>query len=104
MFGLIAGQLLVSYLMDFEDHFTSHSYRNLCWTAFEAFINKEVRNVIPRETQGLIPHQLRRMNQVNPDTMKIGLRITLWFRMSSVMTRMRKRTHPFSTTSQNPRT
>ncbi|KAF8162220.1 hypothetical protein K438DRAFT_1776101 [Mycena galopus ATCC 62051] len=28
--------------MDFEDHFTSHSYRNLYWTAFESFINKEL--------------------------------------------------------------
>ncbi|KAJ7826558.1 hypothetical protein B0H14DRAFT_3722322 [Mycena olivaceomarginata] len=35
-------QQVVSYLMDFEDHFTSHSYRNLYLTAFEAFINKEL--------------------------------------------------------------
>ncbi|KAJ7712896.1 hypothetical protein B0H14DRAFT_2645062 [Mycena olivaceomarginata] len=38
----LAGQQVASYLMDFEDHFTSHSYRNLYWTAFESFINKEL--------------------------------------------------------------
>ncbi|KAJ7846949.1 hypothetical protein B0H14DRAFT_2308849, partial [Mycena olivaceomarginata] len=38
----LSAQQVASYLMDFEDHFTSHSYRNLCWTAFEAFINKEL--------------------------------------------------------------
>ncbi|KAJ7818391.1 hypothetical protein B0H14DRAFT_2169863, partial [Mycena olivaceomarginata] len=38
----LSAQQVVAYLMDFEDHFTSHSYRNLYWTAFEAFINKEL--------------------------------------------------------------
>jgi hypothetical protein len=38
----LSAQQVASYLMDFEDHFTSHSYRNLYWTAFEAFINKEL--------------------------------------------------------------
>jgi len=26
-------------LMDFEDHFTSHSYRKLYWTSFESYVN-----------------------------------------------------------------
>ncbi|KAJ7917817.1 hypothetical protein B0H13DRAFT_1608051, partial [Mycena leptocephala] len=38
----LSAQQVASYLMGFEDHFTSHSYRNFYWTAFEAFINKEL--------------------------------------------------------------
>ncbi|KAJ7649265.1 hypothetical protein B0H17DRAFT_1163738 [Mycena rosella] len=34
-------QQVVSYLMDFEDHFTSHKFNNLYWTGFEKFINEE---------------------------------------------------------------
>ncbi|EPQ49887.1 hypothetical protein GLOTRDRAFT_11004, partial [Gloeophyllum trabeum ATCC 11539] len=30
-----------SYLMGFQDHFTSHEYENLYWTSFEAFVNKQ---------------------------------------------------------------
>ncbi|KAI0077935.1 hypothetical protein K474DRAFT_1578449, partial [Panus rudis PR-1116 ss-1] len=30
-----------SYLMDYEDHFTSHQYANLYWPSFEGFINSE---------------------------------------------------------------
>ncbi|KAJ7177006.1 hypothetical protein C8R46DRAFT_833324, partial [Mycena filopes] len=37
----LSAQQVVSYLMDFEDHFTSHKYVNLYWTSFEGFINKE---------------------------------------------------------------
>ncbi|RDB20445.1 hypothetical protein Hypma_012444 [Hypsizygus marmoreus] len=37
----LSAQQVASYLMDFEDHFTSHEYRRLYWTAFEAFINKQ---------------------------------------------------------------
>jgi hypothetical protein len=38
----LSGQQVASYLMDFEDHFTSHSYRNFYWTAFETFINQQI--------------------------------------------------------------
>lgn len=38
----LSGQQVACYLMDFEDHFTSHSYRNLYWTAFEGFINRQL--------------------------------------------------------------
>ncbi|KAF8190980.1 hypothetical protein K438DRAFT_1471800, partial [Mycena galopus ATCC 62051] len=38
----LSAQQVASYLLDFQDHFTSHSYRNLYWTAFEAFIDKEL--------------------------------------------------------------
>ena len=34
-------QQVASYLMDYEDHFTSHLYRNLYWTSFEALVNRE---------------------------------------------------------------
>ncbi|KAJ7513269.1 hypothetical protein B0H11DRAFT_1649376, partial [Mycena galericulata] len=37
----LSAQQVASYLLDFEDHFTSHSYRNLYWTSFENFINRE---------------------------------------------------------------
>ena len=37
----LSGQQVASYLMDFEDHFTSRSYRNLYWTAFDGFINRQ---------------------------------------------------------------
>ncbi|KAJ7733451.1 hypothetical protein B0H16DRAFT_1222953, partial [Mycena metata] len=37
----LSAQQVVSYLMDFEDHFTSHQYVNLFWTSLEAFIEKE---------------------------------------------------------------
>ncbi|KAJ7748830.1 hypothetical protein DFH07DRAFT_694802, partial [Mycena maculata] len=37
----LSSQQVVSYLMDFEDHFTSHKFNNLYWTGFESFINEE---------------------------------------------------------------
>ncbi|KAJ7779029.1 hypothetical protein B0H16DRAFT_1207500, partial [Mycena metata] len=37
----LSAQQVVSYLMDFEDHFTDHQYVNLFWTSFEGFINTE---------------------------------------------------------------
>ncbi|KAJ7777686.1 hypothetical protein DFH07DRAFT_717017, partial [Mycena maculata] len=37
----LSAQQVASYLLDFEDHFTSHSYRNFYWTSFESFINRE---------------------------------------------------------------
>ncbi|KAG1843115.1 hypothetical protein DFJ58DRAFT_731741 [Suillus subalutaceus] len=36
----LSAQQVCSYLMDFEDHFTSHEYRNLYWTNFESFIEE----------------------------------------------------------------
>ncbi|KAJ7459328.1 hypothetical protein FB451DRAFT_969998, partial [Mycena latifolia] len=37
----LSAQQVVSYLMDFEDHFTSHQYVHLFWTSFEGFIQAE---------------------------------------------------------------
>ncbi|KAJ7315609.1 hypothetical protein DFH08DRAFT_1039826 [Mycena albidolilacea] len=37
----LSRQQVSSYLLDFEEHFTSHSYRNFYWTSFESFINME---------------------------------------------------------------
>jgi hypothetical protein len=37
----LSAQQVSSYLLDLEDHFTSHSYRNFYWTSFESFVNKE---------------------------------------------------------------
>ena len=37
----LSAQQVCSYLMDYEDHFTSHSFNNLYWTSFESFIDKQ---------------------------------------------------------------
>ena len=37
----LLAQQVASYLMEYEDHFTSHEYCNLYWTSFEAFLNKQ---------------------------------------------------------------
>jgi hypothetical protein len=37
----LSAQQVASYLMDYEDHFTSHKFSNLYWTSFEKFINEE---------------------------------------------------------------
>ncbi|KAJ6447538.1 hypothetical protein C8R45DRAFT_752171, partial [Mycena sanguinolenta] len=37
----LSAQQVVSYLLDFEDHFTSHDFTNLYWTGFEKFVNDE---------------------------------------------------------------
>ncbi len=38
----LSSQQVVSYLLDFEDHFTSHSYSYLFWPSFERYANKIV--------------------------------------------------------------
>lgn len=35
----ISGQQVASYLLGYEDHFTSHAYRNLWWTSFERAVD-----------------------------------------------------------------
>ena len=37
----LSSQQVMSYLLDLEDHFTSHQFNNLFWTTFEASINSE---------------------------------------------------------------
>ncbi|KAF7371468.1 ATP-dependent DNA helicase [Mycena venus] len=37
----LSAQQVVSYLMGYEDHFTSHKFNSLYWTGFEKFINDE---------------------------------------------------------------
>ena len=37
----LLSQQVASYLMDYEDHFTSHKYQNLYWPSFENHINHE---------------------------------------------------------------
>lgn len=37
----LSAQKVVSYLMDFEDHFTNHKFNNLYWTGFEKFIKDD---------------------------------------------------------------
>ena len=37
----LSSQQVASYLMDYEDHFTSHEYQNLYWPSFENHINRE---------------------------------------------------------------
>jgi hypothetical protein len=37
----LSGPQVCSYLLDLEDHFTSHSFNNLYWTSFEKYIKAE---------------------------------------------------------------
>ena len=37
----LSAQQVASYLMDYEDHYTSHLYRNLYWPSFENHIQRE---------------------------------------------------------------
>ena len=37
----LSGQQVAAYLKGYGDHYTSHKYRNLYWTAFEKSINIE---------------------------------------------------------------
>jgi hypothetical protein len=36
----LSAQQVCSYLMDFEDHFTSHEYRNVFWKSFEIYVDR----------------------------------------------------------------
>ncbi|KAJ7120681.1 hypothetical protein C8R43DRAFT_865397, partial [Mycena crocata] len=49
----MSGQQVASYLLDFEDHFTSHQYTRLFWTSFESHIEKEDPSpqCYPKKTQ-----------------------------------------------------
>ena len=37
----LSSQQVMSYLLDFEDHFTSHQFNGLFWTTFEASVESE---------------------------------------------------------------
>lgn len=37
----LSGQQVSMYLMDFEDHFTSHHFCILYWTSFEDYLNRQ---------------------------------------------------------------
>ncbi|KAI0059116.1 hypothetical protein BV25DRAFT_1784958, partial [Artomyces pyxidatus] len=37
----LSAQQVVSYLMDYEDHFTSHKFAGLYWTSFQNFLGQE---------------------------------------------------------------
>jgi len=34
----LSAQQVATYLMEFEDHFTSHEYKNIYWTGFDAYV------------------------------------------------------------------
>ena len=38
----MSGQFVATYLLDLDDHFTSHIYRRLYWTSYEAHIEAEL--------------------------------------------------------------
>ncbi|KAJ7661797.1 hypothetical protein B0H17DRAFT_1162977 [Mycena rosella] len=58
----MSSQQVVSYLMDFEDHFTAHKYKNLYWTSLESFIDKE------QPSPECYPAKLAERLNVSPDT------------------------------------
>ena len=35
----LSAQQVVSYILDYKDHFTSHSYSNLYWPSFKCFVD-----------------------------------------------------------------
>ncbi|KIL63478.1 hypothetical protein M378DRAFT_45502, partial [Amanita muscaria Koide BX008] len=37
----LSSQQVMSYLLELEDHFTSHEFKNLFWTTFEANVNSQ---------------------------------------------------------------
>ncbi|KAJ3754711.1 hypothetical protein EV360DRAFT_51097 [Lentinula raphanica] len=43
----LSAQQVASYLLDFGDHFTSHSYNSLYWTSFERYVDN-MRYKFPR--------------------------------------------------------
>ncbi|KAJ7667187.1 hypothetical protein B0H17DRAFT_950600 [Mycena rosella] len=54
----LSAQQVVSYLMDYEDHFTSHKFSSLYWTGFEKFINDEDRSPECYRSRVEIPQEL----------------------------------------------
>ncbi|KIM73533.1 hypothetical protein PILCRDRAFT_15186 [Piloderma croceum F 1598] len=51
----LSAQLVCSYLMDYEDHFTSHKFRNLYWTTFEKYVEIEDPSLECRVTSNISP-------------------------------------------------
>ncbi len=37
----LSGQQVASYLLDHEDHFTSHEFQGLYWTSFKSYVEKQ---------------------------------------------------------------
>ncbi|KAJ6619346.1 hypothetical protein B0H10DRAFT_2216870 [Mycena sp. CBHHK59/15] len=54
----LSAQQVASYLMDFEDHYTSHKFNNLYWTSFEKFINEEEPSPECYRPKDVSPEQL----------------------------------------------
>ncbi|KAJ6562051.1 hypothetical protein B0H19DRAFT_1210051 [Mycena capillaripes] len=67
----LSAQQVVSYLMDYEDHFTSHKFNNLYWTSFEKFIDEE--DPSPECYQ----HKTMMLLGGKPNTMEDGLKNSL---------------------------
>jgi hypothetical protein len=38
----VAAQMVATYLMNWDDHFTSYKYRKLYWTSFEQYLNSQL--------------------------------------------------------------
>lgn len=49
----LSAQQVCSYLMDFEDHFTSHEYRNIFWKSFEIYVDRVLPLIAPDDSE---PH------------------------------------------------
>ena len=57
----LSAQQVCSYLMDFEDHFTSHEYRNVFWKSFETYVEQVLPLKLTRDTDS-------REDEMNPDS------------------------------------
>ena len=47
----LSAQQVCSYLMDFEDHFTSHEYRNIFWKSFEIYVDWVLPLIAPDDSE-----------------------------------------------------
>ncbi len=51
----LSAQQVSSYLMDYEDHFKSHSFQGLYWTSFESYIDSQDPSPECKPVKGVIP-------------------------------------------------
>jgi hypothetical protein len=61
----LSGQQVASYLMDLEDHFSSHAFEPLYWTNFERIVNTAFPTAIPVPDEDIDDIQDSTTNEAN---------------------------------------
>ncbi|KAI9059342.1 hypothetical protein FKP32DRAFT_1614245 [Trametes sanguinea] len=84
----LSAQQVASYLLDFEDHFTSHRFANLYWRSFENYIDhfypieqnraivSDVAEDEARNSDDSAPHEHEGTSFVEYDEVRIGTDVT----------------------------